>query len=130
MITRQVSALRDLAELQNISYHKSIINRAADTIEALSVKLAAANMERSEAYNNDGWIPCKDRLPQEKINPITGDFYEYQVTFQSEDVADVRHYKFGKGHWWNGPQIMDKYVTAWRAPILPYCKKTKLNLWR
>lgn len=57
MITRQVSALRDLAELQNISYHKSIINRAADTIESLSAKLAAANMERSESYYNSQWVP-------------------------------------------------------------------------
>lgn len=120
MIENQISALRDLAELQNISYHKNIINRAADTIETLSVKLAVANMERSEAYYNDGWIPCKDRLPEEKINPITRDFCEYQVTFQSDDVADVRHYKFGRGHWWNGPQIMDEYVTAWRFPIKPF----------
>ena len=41
----EISALRKLAELQNTSYHKSIINRATDTIEALSAKLA--DMERS-----------------------------------------------------------------------------------
>lgn len=67
-----------------------------------------------------GWIPCSDRLPEEKINPVTKDFYEYQVTFKSEDVTDVRHYKFGKGHWWNGPGIMDEYVTAWREPLEAY----------
>lgn len=67
-----------------------------------------------------GWIPCSERLPEEKINPVTKDFYEYQVTFQSEDVTDVRHYKFGKGHWWNGPGIMDEYVTAWREPLEEY----------
>lgn len=129
MITRQVSALRDLAELQNISYHKSIINRAADTIESLSEKLAAANTERSESYYNDGWIYCGDgnNFPEEKINPVTKDFCEYQVTFECDDVSDVRHYKFGNGHWWNGPEIMDKYVTAWRAPILPY-RKNKIEL--
>ena len=67
-----------------------------------------------------GWIPCSERLPEEKINPVTKDFYEYQVTFQSDDVADVRHYNFGKGHWWNGPGIMDEYVTAWREPLEAY----------
>lgn len=122
IITRQVSTLRELAELQNISYHKSIINRAADTIEALTAKLAASNMQRSEAYCNDRWIYCGDgkNLPEEKINPVTKDFYEYQVTFQSGGVKDVRHYKFGNGHWLNGPQIMDEYVTAWRVPIKPF----------
>lgn len=66
------------------------------------------------------WIPCKKRLPEEKINPITKDFCEYQVTFKSEDVIDVRTYKFGKGHWWNGPWVMDKHVIAWRQNIEPY----------
>lgn len=122
MITRQVSALRDLAELQNISYHKSIINRAADTIESLSAKLAAENMQRSEAYYNDGWIYCGDgkNRPEEKINPVTKDFFEYQVTFKSDDVTDIRHYKFGNGHWWNYGECMDKYVIAWRHNIEPY----------
>ncbi len=60
------------------------------------------------------WIPCSERLPEEKINPVTSDFYEYQVTFKSENVTDVRHYKFGRGHWWNGTGTVDEYVTAWR----------------
>ena len=70
MIKNQISALRELAELQNISYHKSIINRAADTIEALSEKLTAANIERSEAYYNDGWIPFKDKLTEQELKII------------------------------------------------------------
>ncbi len=45
-----------------------------------------------------GWIPYSERLPEEKMNPVTKDFYEYQVTFRSEDVTDVRRYKFGNGH--------------------------------
>lgn len=66
------------------------------------------------------WIPCSKRLPKEKTNPITNDFCEYQVTFKSGEVTDIRHYKFGRGHWWNGPGIMDKYVVAWREPLEPY----------
>ena len=60
------------------------------------------------------WIPCSERLPEEKTNLVTNDFYEYQVTFRNEEVTDVRHYKFGRGHWWNCGQNMDKYVTAWQ----------------
>ena len=67
-----------------------------------------------------GWITCSERLPEEKINPVTNDFYEYQVTFKSDKVTDVRHYKFGRGHWWNCGQNMDKYVTAWREPLEAY----------
>lgn len=66
------------------------------------------------------WIPCSERLPEEKTNPITKNFYEYQVTFRNDDVIDIRHYKFGRGHWWNGPNIMDEYVTAWKPLPEPY----------
>lgn len=70
-----------------------------------------------------GWIPCNEQLPEEKINPVTKDFYEYQVTFQDEDVTDVRHYKFGRGHWWNGLSIMDDYIIAWKPLSEPYHKE-------
>lgn len=53
IVSGQVNALRELAELQNIQYHKRIIKKAADTIEALSAKLAAANLERSDRYYED-----------------------------------------------------------------------------
>ena len=74
---------------------------------------------------SEGWIPCDVALPEEKINPVTKDYYEYEVTFQSGDFLDVRHYKFGDGHWWNGPGIMDKYVTAWRQRPEPYQRKAE-----
>ena len=71
-------------------------------------------------YAADDWIPCTAFLPEDKINPITKDFFEYEVTFQSADILDIRHYKFGEGHWWNYGGIMDKYVTAWRKRPKPY----------
>ena len=71
---------------------------------------------------NERWIPCDVTLPEEKINPVTMDYYEYEVTFQSGDFSDIRHYKFGDGHWWNGPGQMDKYVTAWKQRPEPYRK--------
>ena len=50
MIENQLNKLRELAELQGVPYHKRIIKESADTIEALSAKLAAANMDRSDRY--------------------------------------------------------------------------------
>lgn len=44
---------------------EEIMRQAADTIEALSAKVAAANMEQSERYYNGGWISVDDRLPEE-----------------------------------------------------------------
>lgn len=41
-----------------------ILKQAADTIESLSEKLQAADMERS-AEDCSGWISCKERLPEE-----------------------------------------------------------------
>ena len=66
------------------------------------------------------WIPVEDRLPEERINSITNDFYEYQVTAKFGEYIDVRHYKFGRGHWWHGPDIVDKYVIAWQPIPEPY----------
>lgn len=69
---------------------------------------------------NDGWIPVEERLPDEKINPVSMDFYEYQVTAKFGNTKDVRHYKYGKGHWWHGAGIVDKYVVAWKENPEPY----------
>ena len=71
-------------------------------------------------HMNDGWIPVDKKLPEERINPITNDFYEYQVTAKFGEYIDVRHYKFGRGHWWHGPSIVDKYVIAWQPIPEPY----------
>lgn len=71
-------------------------------------------------HMNDGWIPVEERLPEEKANPVSQDFYEYQVTAKFGNVKDVRHYKYGNGHWWHGPGIVDQYVLAWRENPEPY----------
>ena len=42
---------------------QGLLRQAADTIESLSAKLQAANMERS-VEDCGGWIPCKNRLPE------------------------------------------------------------------
>lgn len=85
-----------------------------ESIEAL--------MAEGKIYDVDYplWIPVSERLPEEKINPITEDFYEYQCTYHAYGIYDVRSYKFGNGHWWHGPGIMDDSVIAWRPLPEPY----------
>lgn len=73
--------------------------------------------------SKDNWIPVEECLPEEKTNPVTQDFYDYQVTAKFQDIEDIRHYKFGNGHWWHGPGIVDQYVVAWRPLPAPYRKE-------
>lgn len=68
------------------------------------------------------WIPISERLPEEKMNPVTNDFYVYPVTYRNGNVTDTRYYAFGNGHWWHGPQIMDDKVIAWMPCPRPYKK--------
>jgi len=66
------------------------------------------------------WIPVTERLPEEGINPITQDYYEYQCTIYLNEVYDLRFLRFGKGHWWNGGWLADDYVIAWMERPEPY----------
>lgn len=102
----------------------SVYAETADKFGAMCVSVGT--IERIiRKYMNDkaedgGWIPVKERLPEEKINPVTMDFYEYLVTARFGNVIDVRCYKYGDGHWWHGPGIVDKYVVAWQPLPEPY----------
>ena len=77
-------------------------------------------------HMNDGWISVEERLPEERINPMTNDFYEYQVATKFGEIIDIRHYKFGRGHWWHGPAIVDKYVIAYQPLPEPYELKEEI----
>ena len=71
-ISEQVKELRKVAEnFREWEYNRfyDVISEVADTIESLSAKLQAANMERS-AENYGGWIPCRERLPRENKEVI------------------------------------------------------------
>jgi hypothetical protein len=128
MISEQIERLRKIADtgFSERGMARELFD-AADTIEELSAKLANANMERSTAYYNDGWIPVgSGKLPEEKENPVTRDWYVYPVMVRFEEITDIRYYSYGNGHWYHGPGIMDKYVTHW-MDIKPYKPKGENN---
>ena len=67
-----------------------------------------------------GWISVKDRLPEEKENPYTQDYQEVLCVLKTRFGTDVRVYKFGKGHFWNGPKEIDRFISHWMPfPELP-----------
>lgn len=66
LTTRQIDELRAYAKDRKGELAK-MINDAADTIELLSAKLSAANLERSSQYYHNGWIPCSEILPEEDV---------------------------------------------------------------
>lgn len=101
MISEQVKELRNKADIfeQSGCAVDGIVRafrQAADTIESLSAKLQAANMERS-AEDCGGWIKCKVRLPEEGHEVLLQDYYgnreigrfghnkDYQEGFYSRD---------------------------------------------
>jgi len=117
MISEQVKVLRRgaydiLPEYWGIA---AALKNAADTIEDLSAKLQAANMERSSAHYHGGWIPCSERLPDK-------DGF-YMVTIDGELVGDTKPFaglaEFEKGEWVDNE---DDYqcVLAWMPLPEPY----------
>lgn len=64
------------------------------------------------------WIPVTERLPVEHISPLTMDYTKYPCVFDCHDGGrEVRYFKFGNGHFWNGPHPVDKYITHWAEPM-------------
>ena len=67
-----------------------------------------------------GWISVKNRMPEEKENPYTKDYQEVLCVLKTRFGTDVRVYKFGKGHFWNGPKEIDRFISHWMPfPELP-----------
>lgn len=94
MISEQVKELREIAKnFSEWEYNRfyDTISKAADTIEALSAKLEAANMERSDRYYGGGWIACEDRLPEDGVDVLVWFEYfrygEYNRLFQTKGIS-------------------------------------------
>ena len=76
-----------------------------------------------------GWTYIEEELPKTIINKHTHDFQEYNCLCDFGEYGfDVRTYKFGNGHFWNGGGIVDKYVTAWQ-PLPEIPDALKLQPW-
>lgn len=110
-ISEQVKKLR---EYSNISLYaresraRELLKEAADTIEALSAKLAA-NMERSDRYYGGGWIACEDRLPEEGKEVLV-----YLKQGRMTVAARI-----GK-EWVRPDETRTAIVVAWRELPKPY----------
>lgn len=93
MISEQVKELREFATEFNLDDKvelATMLKEAADTIEALSAKLQAENVERT-AQDSDGWIPCKERLPEDGVDVLVWFEYfrygEYDRLFQTKGIS-------------------------------------------
>lgn len=65
-----------------------IINQAADTIETLSAKLQAANME-----NDSEWISCEDKLPEDMEDVLV--FYKATIDGGTHDGEEILGFGIG-----------------------------------
>lgn len=139
-IIEQAKELRTIANNLSIGHNIPIslaierFRQAADTIEALSAKLAAANMERSDRYCGGGWISCKDRTPDKQglyiIHVITGTGEDYVGTWiyqQGVHLSGRQTYIDDKQGYWASPYSGDpvnEYLTqnfiAWQSMPEPY----------
>lgn len=68
------------------------------------------------------WIPCSERLPEEKINPNTQD---YDWVLCSTTFGDVRAYHFGRGRFLHGCGDVTQYVAAWMPMPEPYKEENR-----
>lgn len=110
-ISEQVKELRELANDVWLNSNEKFgikINQAADTIEALSAKLA--DMERSAEDCGGGWIPCKDRLPETRNNILV---------CQSDGYVSVGYYSWDRAFLDLNSILFDD-VIAWRELPEPY----------
>lgn len=115
MISEQVKELRELADgykMADRPLAANTIYQAADTIEALSAKLQAENMERQEVCG--GWIPCKERMPEDDTCVLV------QVNGKYKNIKFENAFEFAtyiKGEGWileECPGYYNPNVIAWQ----------------
>lgn len=124
MISELVRELREIATNWNpnipINPVSVVLNKAADTIEVLSAKLA--DMEQTAA-DCGGWILCKNRLP-ETLEYMEFEPTPYMKRLEIAYMTDMVEYIIG---YFDGYKWIDKRnrkienVIAWK----PFLKLTE-----
>ena len=119
LTSKQIAELRAYAKGKKGELAKLIAD-SADTIEMLSTKLSAANMERSSQYYHGGWIPCGERLPEEEQTVLVtcsdGGVYIY-------DRLNACDYEYDDMRFWEdnmGCYQPREDVIAWMPLPEPY----------
>ena len=141
LIGDQVKQLREYSKELESSCSPSesyMVKQAADTIEELSAKLHASQMERSIQYYNDGWISCEDRLPEEHDSMFmklygTDKWNCSMWKTQSDYVIVTKEFKDGTrktdmmrthdGEWFSDIRIVKFKIIAWKP--IPYKEKER-----
>ena len=89
LTSKQIDKLRAYAADRKGVLAK-LINDAADTIEMLSAKLHASQMERSSQYYHGGWIPVDEKLPEADED---GYSEKILVSFRNFSLPDIGEYR-------------------------------------
>lgn len=118
MISEQVKNLREIADRvkkDNYLMVARILNEAADTIEALSEKLSAKNMERSTSHYGGEWISCSERLPEEDKDVLI---------YTSYDGVDMAYISDENWRYTRGDEFINTVenanILAWQPLPEPY----------
>ena len=144
MISDQVKQLREYSKELEISCYPSesyMVKQAAETIEALSVRLHASQMERSLQYYNNGWIPCEYRMPEERVesedtfDPVTLGVIGVEKHNVSDSVLVTVRNEYGElfssmdctvdGEWAAYGKSLAFDVLAWQPKPVPYKGKER-----
>ncbi len=111
-ISEQVKELRIAAIYKEHSL-RELLEKTADTIESLSSKLQAANMERSAEECGGGWIECESgKLPDKEViccdvcgEIIIGYIHETYESEQTGFSAENSHeYMYNCVKWMEKPK--------------------------
>ena len=114
-ISEQVKELRELAaDMEKyvvLRPKPHILRESADTIESLSAKLQAANMERS-AEDCGGWVPCNlENLPDKEVlccdnhgEMILGYVFEDETSDTGFSAESDHEYMYSCVKWMEKPK--------------------------
>ena len=102
MTSEQVRRLREFAKTLTYADEHNLIKGAADTIEELSAKLHASQMERSSQYYNGGWIPVSERTPDVDSEVLVC------FDFKGKRSVHISHF-YGDGEFHG---LDDEYLTS------------------